>query len=59
MVSILASCEILSSPDCGRSLIDAAGLGPDTFHFVSPRGIFFACKFIFTEDYLLLGLYSS
>ena len=28
MVSILASCEIPSSPDCGRSLINAAGLGP-------------------------------
>lgn len=28
MVSVLASCEIPSSPDCGRSLINAAGLGP-------------------------------
>lgn len=36
MVSILASCEIPSSPDCGRSLINAAGWGPDTFHCVSP-----------------------
>ena len=28
MVSILTLCEIPSSPDCGRSLINAAGLGP-------------------------------